>query len=145
MPSTVTRLGPTDVLPSDAARLEESLLSAEQIVIGEESMVLTETTREAFAAILAGLSAGDYVGVVRLPELLTTQEAADLLRISRPTMVKLLDSEVIPSERPGTHRRVSRAAVMEYIATQNSRRKAGLDELASVSGPDDADELVSTR
>jgi excisionase family DNA binding protein len=74
--------------------------------------------------------------VVRLPELLTTQQAADLLRVSRPTLVRLLDDGVIPSERISAHRRVARAAVMEYLDGRSARAKAGLDALAEAGGPD---------
>jgi excisionase family DNA binding protein len=141
----VAEIGPGDIAPADAARLGESLTSAERIVIGSESLELGTATREAFAAMLEGLSAGDHVGIVRLHELLTTQEAADLLRVSRPTLVKLLDDGVIPSQRPGSHRRVSRTAVVEFMERRGTRRRAALEALAATGGADGPDELVATR
>jgi len=145
MSGMMAQLGPDDLLPGDATRLGNSLPLADRVVIGSESVELNDATRDAFAAILTGLSAGDHVAIVRLPEMLTTQEAADLLRISRPTMVKLLDEGVLPSERPGVHRRVARSVVVEYIGSRQARRKAGLDALAAIGSPDGPDELVSTR
>jgi excisionase family DNA binding protein len=145
MAGMVALLGPGDIAPADAARLGQSLPSAQTLVIGAQSLELGDATREAFAQLLAGLSAGDHVGVVRLPDLMTTGQAADLLRVSRPTLVKLLDDGVIPSERVSTHRRVSRAAVVEYLAGRAARAKAGLDALAEAGGPDGPDEMVPTR
>jgi excisionase family DNA binding protein len=130
----VALIGPGDIAPAEAGRLGESLASADRIVVGGQSVVVPPAAREALAAMMEGLAAGDHVGIVRLPELLTTQEAADLLRVSRPTLVKLLDDGVIPSQRPGSHRRVTRAAVMEFAEGRAVRRKTGLDALAEVDG-----------
>ena len=66
----------------------------------------------------------------------STQEAADLLRVSRPTLVKLLDQGLLPFEQPGVSPRVPRAAVEEFRASRKHRRRVALDALAETHEPD---------
>ena len=65
-------------------------------------------------------------------EVLTSQEAADLLGVSRPHLAKLLDQGEIPSHKVGTHRRVSRAALISFLAEQRAQRSHALDELVAL-------------
>lgn len=62
---------------------------------------------------------------------LTTQEAADFLGISRPTLVKLLNSNEIPFERPTSsrHRRLRLLDVMAYQNRRRNERQSRLDEM----------------
>ncbi|MDE0805715.1 MAG: helix-turn-helix domain-containing protein [Acidimicrobiales bacterium] len=61
--------------------------------------------------------------------LLTTQEAADFLGISRPTLVKLLEDGAIPFEKPNRHRRVRLQDLVDFQARTRSERRATLDEM----------------
>lgn len=62
---------------------------------------------------------------------LTTQEAAALLNVSRPFLVKLLDDGVIPSAKAGTHRRVRLSDVLAYQQHRSKMNKRLLDEMLS--------------
>lgn len=74
---------------------------------------------------------GKAITVAPIDQLLTTQEAANFLGISRPTLVKLLDSGDIPHQRPGAgrHRRVRLQDVMDYQERKRVHRREALDEL----------------
>ncbi|MEE1621010.1 helix-turn-helix domain-containing protein [Zafaria sp. Z1313] len=67
---------------------------------------------------------------------LTTQQAAELLGVTRPTVVRLLDEGRIPFEKPGTHRRVRLEDVLAY---QESRKEEQYAALASLGAVDDED------
>lgn len=80
------------------------------------------------------LLAGKQVRVIEDDEAMTTQEAADLLNVSRPHLVKLLEMGQIPQlPKVGRHRRVARTAVLRYKRTRDVQREAALKELASLS------------
>jgi excisionase family DNA binding protein len=61
--------------------------------------------------------------------LLTTQQAADLLGVSRPTIIKILDAREIPYITPGRHRRISLTDVLDYQQRSATKTSQALDEL----------------
>jgi excisionase family DNA binding protein len=145
MSNVIAELGPSDI--GSRTALADSGLGApgHLLVIDGVEYPLSERARDALVESVAALGEGERVQVVRLPELLSTQEAADLLRVSRPTLVKMLEDGVLPCERPGTHRRVPRAAVTEFLETRRERRRAALREMAAADHMDGPDQIVATR
>jgi excisionase family DNA binding protein len=81
--------------------------------------------------ILEAMAAGQ--GITLIPENaeLTTVEAADVLNVSRPYLIKLLEDGVIPHRKVGKHRRVRMEDVMAYKERIDREREAVLDQLAA--------------
>ena len=80
--------------------------------------------------ILEAMAAGR--GLTLIPENaeLTTVQAADVLNVSRPFLIRLLDENILPHRKVGKHRRIRMEDVMAYKAKIDRDREAVLDELA---------------
>ena len=89
--------------------------SALSVRIGSDNVVdLPPALARVVAAMLAEVADGRAVEVRTWAEELTTQEAANLLGVSRPFVVKLVDSGDLPARLVGTHRRIQRGDVLAY-------------------------------
>lgn len=84
---------------------------------------------ELLAQVAAAMTAGLAVTVAPHRLLLSTQEAAGLLRISRPTLVRLLETGAIPFDKPGRHRRVRLDDLLEYRRRQRSTAELALADM----------------
>lgn len=80
--------------------------------------------------ILAELAEGNAVKVVPIHAELTTQEAADLINVSRPHLIKLLEAGELPFHKTGKHRRVRFADLMQFKAHRDRASKRAMVELA---------------
>lgn len=80
--------------------------------------------------VVEALRQGFAVTVAPLAQTLTTQQAADLLGVSRPTVIKLLDEEKIPFERVGTHRRILLRDLLAYRELRRAEQYAALEATA---------------
>lgn len=130
----------------EAARQAADLLeSARSLAIDGCEVPLSDELKDGLHALLRHIAAGEEVDVVARPEYLSTQQAAEILRVSRPTLVKMLEEGLIRHERPGTHRRIPKQALDEYLAAEAERREQALQNLAETFDPDLADQIVATR
>ncbi len=84
---------------------------------------------EALLLIVQQLHTGNGVSIAALRAEVTTAEAADLLNVSRPFVIKLLETGEIPFRKVGTHRRVRLVDVLEYRDRQDAIANAALDNM----------------
>ncbi|CAM4447635.1 excisionase family DNA-binding protein [Deinococcus marmoris] len=89
-------------------------------------------TRSLLETILQEVAQGHAVQVVPVQAELGTQDAADLLGVSRPHLVKLLDDGALASWKVGTHRRVRLDDLLVYRARRDVQRQQALQELADL-------------
>ena len=83
-------------------------------------------------AAMSELASGNGVSLLPLTAELTTQEAAEILNVSRPFVVGLLEKGAMAYRKVGAHRRVSLREVLDYKARTDIDRRAALDELAGL-------------
>ena len=84
---------------------------------------------EALLLIVHQLQTGNGVSIAALRAEVTTAEAADLLNVSRPFVIKLLESGAMPFRKVGTHRRVRLTDVLEYRDRQDAVANAALNDM----------------
>lgn len=99
----------------------------------DESAHLPAVAVRAMRDVLANLAAGRDVAVVPEQAELTTQQAADMLGVSRPYLIKLLNEGVLEHRKVGRHRRVPKSAVLAYRSEQTKDARVAADELAALS------------
>ena len=102
-------------------------------VVDDAQLVVPRGALELFAQVLAHMANGHGVSVVPEHAELTTQQAADVLNVSRPYLIGLLEAGEIEFRKVGTHRRVFAGSLMTYKRQDDLRRRAAADKLAALS------------
>ncbi|WNG43000.1 helix-turn-helix domain-containing protein [Archangium minus] len=100
---------------------------------GGETLELPEPVFHLLHQVVTVLARGDAVTVVPVHKELTSQQAADLLNVSRQYLVRLLDQGVIPYSKTGKHRRIRINDLLTYKRKRDAQRQADLDELSQMS------------
>lgn len=110
---------------------QTNVKSIEISVTGDDARIkIPGSAFEHLREILQSMAEGKAVSLIDNEEELTTQEAADILNISRPYLVKLLESGEIPFTRVGKHRRVRFEDLNAYKKKRQRKRERHLTELA---------------
>ncbi len=95
-----------------------------------EQAVLSKPLHNLLKDIVRRLSDGRRLVVMPEEKQLTTQEAGELLGMSRPYLIRLLDAEQIPYHLVGKHRRIALRDVLAYAKRRSEGRRAALDKMA---------------
>ncbi len=105
------------------------------VVVGADGhhIELPASALEALRKVVEAMSRGESVTVIPHDERLTSQEAAEILSVSRPHLIKLLDRGELPFHRVGTHRRIKIEDVLAYRERRDAERRAALAELTRLS------------
>ncbi len=110
----------------DQDTIQGELAGVDALVVPREATVL-------LAKILLLLAQGEGVNVMPDSAELTTQQAADFLNVSRPYLIKLLESDKIPYRRVGTHRRIKFRDLHEYTSRDDLERRRAADDLTELT------------
>lgn len=101
----------------------------------EDVTVTLSLPRKSAEKVLALLDAERTTGAVVIPikEVFTTTEAATMLGLSRPTLMKLIDSGEIDHVKVGTHHRIPAEGILDFQRTRQARRDKAAEALAEFS------------
>lgn len=135
---------PTDEEQKEAKIAHDKLESASKFLSEEKGkhrvelavddnirVTIPESVLGFLTELLDNLGMGKAVSILPVESELSTQQAADILNVSRPHLVKMLEEGEIPYHTVGKHRRIYTRDLMEYKSKRDEERERLLDELAS--------------
>jgi excisionase family DNA binding protein len=103
----------------------------------KSSPELPEKVVQLLKELLFFMSEGKSISIIPTDSELSTQDAADILQVSRPHVVKLLEEGKIPYHKAGSHRRILQRDLAVYELSLKKTRKASLDYLAKQAQEED--------
>jgi excisionase family DNA binding protein len=115
---------------ADADRVQLTLRANNGVA---EDLVLPGQIMQLLLDIVSEMAKGNAINLVPIHHELSTQEAANLLNVSRPHLVSLLEKGELPHRKVGAHRRVLASDVLTYKESLLAKRNKALDELTAIS------------
>lgn len=112
--------------PESAGQLRRALSNSSDVTVFVDGTAhrLPAEAQAAVVDLLSRLGDGDAVQVTSVSDVLTTAQAAEVAGISHSYLRKLTDAGTLPVEYRGSHRRIRRADVEEWLRGQRDRRAA---------------------
>mgnify|MGYP006436464495 CR=1 FL=1 len=96
----------------------------------EELITIPKKALSLLSTIIQNMAEGKSVSIVPSNSEISTQQAADMLNVSRPHLIKLLEAKKIPFKKVGSHRRILLKDIMEYKKQLAKQRETQLDFLS---------------
>lgn len=142
LPASAKKLGgrlPTDQERAVADQLRTIVAANKKLKLLDNDkntteVILTPMLSELLLEFLRHVSKGSAVTLVPVSQMLTTQQAADLLNVSRPYLIGLLNDGELEHEMVGRHRRIRAEDLFAYKDKRNEKRRKALQELAELDG-----------
>jgi excisionase family DNA binding protein len=121
------------IIPSDqdavlAGRARHAINAGENLTVGELPPIIALLLMDA----LKETEAGKALTLVSVEAEITTQQAANLLNVSRPFLVGMIEKGILPARMVGNQRRLPLKDVLAYKADNRAKRRAVLDELVAL-------------
>ena len=103
------------------------------LVINGQEIEVPSVIYFALTEVVKTLNNGDSVTLIPMDKELTTQQAADILNVSRPYFIKLLENGTIKFRKTGTHRKVLMQDLIEYRDKRAENRRSSIEEMTELS------------
>lgn len=120
------------ILASQASDREQRIKVLEPGTDKPAEIILTPALSALLMEVLRPIGAGDAVTLVPVSQMLTTQQAADILNVSRPFLIGLLERGEIRHEKVGRHRRIRAEDLFSYKSRRDEKREQALADLAEI-------------
>jgi excisionase family DNA binding protein len=98
-----------------------------------EEIYIPESVYQVLRQVVHAMALGQAISIAPKEREMTTQEAANILNVSRPFLIKLLEQGEIPYIKLGTHRRIRFQDLMTYKEQRDNKRDQLLDKLTEMS------------
>lgn len=127
-----TALSSAKTLAESAYRAAKNKEKVIQLRIQDSDEVITIPLKalKLLNAIISNMAEGKSIALLPTDAEITTQQAAEILNVSRPHVIKLLEKGEIPYRKVGSHRRILLQDILEYETKFRSDRRKQLDVLA---------------
>jgi excisionase family DNA binding protein len=141
LPGTITPSAADAKLAKESSRKLAKLLGSKKKKLhvriqsdgdSEETIAVPLSVFRLLGDVLTEMAQGNAVTLIPVHAELTTQQAADLLNVSRPYLIELIEKGQIPHRKVGTHRRVLFQDLMAYKRKTDAARLKALEELSAL-------------
>jgi excisionase family DNA binding protein len=137
-PARPATIDPTEVEHDDLENLAGVLEASERGATtlrgpNGDAVILPPSAFDALRLVVRWMAEGRTINLVPSGSAISTQQAADMLGVSRPHVVRLLDKGEMSFDKPGVHRRIPVEEVIAYRERRRTERRVGLQRIGEIS------------